>query len=267
MDTLPVELIKDFIPEGRRNRPGIKLKKKYITIHDTGNSNAGADALSHASYIKGDTAANIPVSWHVTIDEYRYVQHLPLNEVAWHAGDGRYGPGNTQSIGLEICMNSDGNRKKAEENAEFYTAWLMNRYSIPLENVVQHAKWINKNCPRILRGRAGGWEKFIDNVRAFYKEITSKGGDPLLEYAIVIFDDPDNDTVGPLARYLGCGVFYRDNYRDLVDENGNLKAKQVYVVGGSDILDEDGDQELIAGADRWLTANEVGKLIRDLRSK
>lgn len=160
-------MIQDFIPVDRRNRPGIKLNgPKYITIHDTANPNKGADALAHLKYLKSDTASNIPVSWHFTVDDKQIVQHLPLDEVGWHAGDGNKGPGNTSSIGIEICENSDGNRQKAEENAAELVADLLKYFSLPIESVVQHNKWTGKNCPHILRSRPGGWEGFIERVKA-----------------------------------------------------------------------------------------------------
>ena len=39
-----MNIVKEYIPAGRANRPGKGLVAKYITIHDTGNSDTGADA-------------------------------------------------------------------------------------------------------------------------------------------------------------------------------------------------------------------------------
>jgi N-acetylmuramoyl-L-alanine amidase len=141
---------------------------KYVTIHNTGNASKGAGAKNHASYVKGDTAANLPVSWHYTIDESSVYQHLPDNETAYHAGDGANGTGNAQSIGLEICMNSDGDLQKATDNAAQLTANLCKRYNIPIEDVVQHNRWSGKNCPQLLRsGKPYSWEAFISKVKSF----------------------------------------------------------------------------------------------------
>jgi len=159
-----MNIIQDFIPKGRRNRPGYELKPEYITIHDTANKRKGADALAHARYLKSESAAGVPVSWHFTVDDQRVVQHLPLNENGWHAGDGRNGPGNRTSIGVEICENADGNRGKAEENAAELVAWLLQRFELDIERVVQHHHWSGKNCPRVLRSRLGGWEAFLKAV-------------------------------------------------------------------------------------------------------
>jgi len=166
---MTVQIIQDFIPSGRRNRPGYKLTPKYITIHDTANTQAGADARAHAQYLKGSTAASLPVSWHYTVDDKVIYQHLPLNENGWHASDGANGPGNRQSIGIEICENRDGNRAAAEANAAWLTAKLLKDYDLGLDRVKQHYDWSGKNCPRVLRGRKGGWKNFLAAVEANLK--------------------------------------------------------------------------------------------------
>jgi len=52
-------IIEDLIPIERANRPGYALTPKFITIHDTGNPNVGANAKAHSIYIKGETAAKV----------------------------------------------------------------------------------------------------------------------------------------------------------------------------------------------------------------
>lgn len=183
----PIKLVVDLIPRGAKNRPGYQNPHTYITIHDTGNSGVGANAKAHASYVKGTAAANAKTSWHFTVDDEGAYQHLPLSETAFHAGDGN-GAGNRKSIGIEICMNSDGNRAKAEQNAAKLTAWLMHTYSIPLENVKQHFNWSGKNCPQVIRSRPNGWDEFLNKV---------KEANPMAEVTSV------NDIVWELADARG----------------------------------------------------------------
>ncbi len=165
---MAVQIIQDFIPSGRRNRPGYKLTPKYITIHDTANTQAGADAKAHAAYLKKNPPAS-EASWHFTVDDKVIYQHLPLNENGWHAGDGANGPGNRQSIGIEICENRDGNRAAAEANAAWLVAKLLKDYGLGLDRVKQHYDWSGKNCPRVLRGRKDGWKNFLAAVEAHLK--------------------------------------------------------------------------------------------------
>ncbi len=166
MTDLPI--IVDIIPAGRGNRPGIRLQGPlYITIHDTGNPGRGANAAAHSRYVRSNAAARLPASWHYTVDDRVIYKHLPLTEVAWHAGDGRRpAGGNTSSIAIEICENADGDRAKAEALAAGLVALLLAGFGLPLARVVQHNRWSGKDCPHILRHRAGGWDGFLQAVRA-----------------------------------------------------------------------------------------------------
>ncbi len=158
-----MEIISNIIPKGKANRPGKAMIPLYITIHETGNYSAGAK--SHGNYLKNTTAK---VSWHYTVDDNCAVQHLPTSETAYHAGDGANGRGNTKSIGIEICVNADGDFSKACENTAELVRKLMKAHNIPIENVVQHNRWNGKNCPQRLR--QSGWADFIKMCKAEPKE-------------------------------------------------------------------------------------------------
>src|SRR5699024_10603100 len=77
------------------------------------------------------------------------------------AGNKRY---NEQSIGIEICVNSDGDFKIAVDNAIELTKLLMSKHNIPVANVIQHNKASGKDCPRYLRSGDKGitWSQFVD---------------------------------------------------------------------------------------------------------
>jgi len=161
---------KDIIPSAYKNRPGIANPHLYITIHDTGNDGTGAGALNHAKYIKNIGKAGTMKSWHYTVDDTYAVQHLPVDETAFHAGDGT-GDGNRKSIGIEICRNRDGNLLRATDNAAALTGWLCYAYKIPVENIVQHYRWTKKDCPALLRsGRPYTWLAFLQRVQQFIED-------------------------------------------------------------------------------------------------
>lgn len=161
-----MNITQNLVPQGRKNRPGRANRLQYITIHNTGNTSRGANAQSHANYIKGSSAANIPVSWHYTVDDREIIQHIPDSEIAWHAGDGGSGTGNNASIAIEICMNSDGDLRKATDLAAKLTAHLCKKHGIKPENVVQHNRWSGKNCPQMLRkGKPYSFASFVNKVR------------------------------------------------------------------------------------------------------
>lgn len=157
-------IIQNIISKNRDNRPGYFMNPEYITIHDT--ASPDATAAAHGNYLtKNSIAEKLPVSWHFTIDDVDIVQHLPLNESGYHAGDGN-GPGNRKSIGIEICEFTNLNKRlKAEENAIEFIAYLAHALLIPITGIKQHHHWSGKNCPRILRGRVNGWQNFIEAVK------------------------------------------------------------------------------------------------------
>ncbi|PCK20250.1 N-acetylmuramoyl-L-alanine amidase [Bacillus pumilus] len=169
-----VKIIKDFIPRSNRNRPGNFMKPLYITVHNTANTDQGANALRHVNYVKNPNTAT---SWHFTVDDKVIYQHLPLNENGWHAGDGR-GTGNMKSIGIEICENSDGNFEKAVENAQWLIRQLVQDQGIPLANVVPHKRWSGKNCPRKLLNR---WDSFKAGIATAHtgEKATAKPATPV----------------------------------------------------------------------------------------
>lgn len=168
-----MNIIKKFIPAGTNARSGYAMTPQYITIHNTANTKAGANAKSHASYMTG-SGSKTTVSYHYVVDDKEAYQLLPDNEVAWHAGDGSNGTGNRKSLAIEICENSDGDLLKATNNTVELTAYLMKKYNIPLSKVVQHNNWSGKNCPnRIRAGQPYNWQTFINKVQASYNEGTT----------------------------------------------------------------------------------------------
>lgn len=133
----------------------------YITIHQTGNVNEGANALNHVRYINNGSTS----TWHYTVDSERIVQHFNDTVQCWHSGDGK-GKGNTQSIGVELCVNIDGDYLKTIDNAVKLVQHLMKVHNISISNVVQHNKWSGKNCPTQIRLGVYGvtWSEFISRV-------------------------------------------------------------------------------------------------------
>lgn len=166
------EIVQRILPAGLRNRPGIRRTPKYIVMHNT--ANPGATALGHASYMEriGRDPGADPKSWHYTVDDVRIVQHLPLNEVGFHASDGRNGPGNMYGIGIEVCEFDEPERQKAaEENAAWLVARLLRQYGWTLNHVRTHkdfAPW--KTCPRKLLPK---WESWLDRVRHYMGEASA----------------------------------------------------------------------------------------------
>uniref|UniRef100_UPI0024095D68 peptidoglycan recognition protein family protein n=1 Tax=Gracilibacillus dipsosauri TaxID=178340 RepID=UPI0024095D68 len=134
-------------------------KKQYITVHQTGNTSKGADAGAHARLQANGNSRN--ASWHYQVDDKEIIQSFEDSAQCWHAGDGR-GQGNLNSIGIELCINSDGDYKKTLEKGAELVRHLMAKYNIPISNIKQHNHWSGKNCPAQIRaGKEGiSWNDF-----------------------------------------------------------------------------------------------------------
>ena len=155
-----VKIKKQLVPSNIANRVtyGGENSKKYIVIHETANTRAGANANAHARLQASGNSRQ--ASWHYTVDDKEIVQSFSDNAQCWHAGNKYY---NENSIGIEICVNSDGDFKKAVDNAVKLTKYLMGKYKISADNVIQHNTASGKNCPRYLRSGEKGisWSQFI----------------------------------------------------------------------------------------------------------
>ena len=205
-----VAILVHTISFGRKNRPGRDTNPdSWITIHETGNTAAGADAAAHGNYLDSDAGEKDMVSWHYTVDDHAIVQHLPDYETAYHAGDGAAGPGNATSIGIEICVNAGGDFAKAKANAAALVRLLMAEHGIPIDHVVQHNHWSGKDCPYNIRHTAGAWEGFL----ALCRGETPAGGVSELDtdvdklYAAGLIDSPD---------YWKTGDYSAENVQALI---------------------------------------------------
>lgn len=143
----------------------------YIVIHDSGNPGEGANAMAHYNYFNG---GNRNASADFFVDDTQIVQINDYTKYyTYHCGDGKgkYGITNANSIGIEICVNSDGNYQKAYDKAVELTKHLMKELNIPDSRVVRHYDASRKNCPASMS--KDNWALW----NAFKKKITANEGD------------------------------------------------------------------------------------------
>lgn len=148
----------DHIPKTTQNnrRPGHKMTPEYITIHST--ANPDSTAQNERDWLTNPQNTRT-ASWHIVVDDKQAVEAIPLDEVAWHAGDGGQGTGNRKTIGIEICES--GNRTKTIENAVKLVAKLLHERNWGTDRLRRHYDWSKKNCPRIMSSNNwSGWNSF-----------------------------------------------------------------------------------------------------------
>ena len=161
----------DLIPKSNKtSRPQIPMEAENTTVHTTGNTARGSNAKMHTTYVDNVDGY---ISWHFTVGDDAIYQELPINEVGWHAGDGRKGPGNRTSIGVEICVNEDGDFAKAIKNA-YNLFILLEKHDAKLGILYPHQKWSGKYCPRQILDKPDGFEGFVRDYKE-YKEKKEKG--------------------------------------------------------------------------------------------
>lgn len=141
---------------------------KYIVVHDTGNTDSGANAERHYRNFNGGNRGS---SADIFVDD---TQALQVNDYhtyySWHCGDGhgKYGITNNNSVGVEMCINSDGDYDKAFENTVEVVKQLMTELNIDAAHVVRHYDASRKNCPASMSGN--GWAKWLEFKRRLTEE-------------------------------------------------------------------------------------------------
>lgn len=139
---------------------------KYLVIHDTGNDSKGADTMAHYRYFNG---SNRNASAHYFVDDKQVVQLVGDSLSAWHVGDGRgrYGITNANSLGIEMCINSDGNYAKMYYHTVELAKNIMQKFNIPIERVVRHYDASRKSCPNHMRkSNWQAWAQFKRDIQA-----------------------------------------------------------------------------------------------------
>ncbi|OTZ47998.1 N-acetylmuramoyl-L-alanine amidase [Bacillus thuringiensis] len=146
-----------------------------ITFHNTYND---ASASAEVRNVRNNSTGT---SFHTAVDDFEVQQVVPFDRNAWHAGDGTYGAGNRNSIGVEICYSMSGGERyrKAELNAIEHISDLMVRFNIPISKVKTHQERNGKYCPhRMLDEGRVGWFKEQCERRANEKR-NGGGGAPI----------------------------------------------------------------------------------------
>jgi N-acetylmuramoyl-L-alanine amidase len=140
-----LQVNKRYIHPLSHNRPAYPMTPAGLLYHTTNNWSDTAGADMHAKYMS--TTPRV-VSWHDTVDSLKWIQHIPHNENAWHAGDGGKGFYNRNFIGLEICCNRVDQGQPLDrdtyENAVDVAAQIIIEHDLTI--LEPHHRVKGKNC-------------------------------------------------------------------------------------------------------------------------
>ena len=198
IDGIPIK-VQIVQPKGKKNvRTLIKMKECIgITNHNTGNTTPTAGDEMHAKWMQNVENADIQyVSVPLYVDHDSITQVVPLDEVCYHAGDGK-GDGNYKTIGIEICENA--NVLKAEENSKKLNAALLLTY--PKWKVFKHQDWSGKFCPRVILAR-NGWHQFVEDINSYVKGANATEKKQEQKLTIILKHGMNNQYVKTLQEQL-----------------------------------------------------------------
>lgn len=263
--TEDIKIIKDIVypntvkqlrPGNGRN--GVKMPggPQYIVIHDTGmtHEDDDADGLSRYIHAQANSETGRVASWHFSIDDKKVYQHIPTDEIGWHAGDGsrgfgeqkfneksqKYdiGGGNQNGIGIETCINPDNDYELTLKRTAKLTAKLLYKYRLGIERVKQHYDFSSKICPNVIINSRGLWEVFLKDVEAhlllepFNHKVEMKweNSHPQIIEASGRINTPIIDTIVNLKLSLVIDSFSKDyHYQVLVKGlSAKERIKQTY---------------------------------------
>ena len=127
--------------------PGRTQPIEYIVVHYT--ANKGDTAKDNVDYFSRTVTGT---SAHYFVDENEVCQSVQDTDVAWHCGrsDGQYKHPycrNSNSIGIEMCNSLKAVPEAVKQRTAAFVRELMERYGVPLENVLRHYDETGKEGP------------------------------------------------------------------------------------------------------------------------
>ena len=170
-------ITKEFLTN-RRTRPALRDREWYtirklkgVVMHWTANEGIGADAMGNRQYFN---TTNRFASAHYIVDDKSIVQCLPDDEVGYHVGSRYYKPfgeaimeddltPNYFLLGIEMCVNADGDWNKTYQNSVHLAQHLLNKYSFTLRDLYRHYDITGKDCPKMMI-KESDWQKFRGEV-------------------------------------------------------------------------------------------------------
>ncbi|ADI02436.1 MAG TPA: hypothetical protein GXX39_10400 [Syntrophothermus lipocalidus] len=182
-----------WLTVGKGGRPGRNITPKGLVIHWTANRSYGANARRNRDYFENHPEKKVAA--HYTVDDSEVVQCVPENEMAYHVGGQKYTEKalrilgsypNSTTIGIEMCVNRDGDFAKTYKQTVQLAAEVLKRHNLGTGDLWRHYDVTGKDCPRYFvddntarefgfTDAASGWRGFIADVKAELARLTDSG--------------------------------------------------------------------------------------------
>lgn len=205
---------------GHRSKGAIK----FIAIHWTANTSAGANGDAHYRYFNNN---NVGASAHYFVDSKGITQIVGDSTVAYAVGGNQgYGTGlngctNYNSISIEMCVNKDGDFNKTLELTIELVKELKTKY--PKARICRHWDCTRKDCPSGFTGRNNAkWNKFLADTKKPKKfkiniekdsEITMRNASNKKQ-CVMYYKDANEHTARVIS-YIKRIPCFKDNGKDL----------------------------------------------------
>lgn len=203
---------------GSNYRKGRTGPISYIVIHYTAGD--GDTAKGNCSYFHSN--ANRGASAHYFVDENGWEQSVEDCDTAWHCGAASYkhpSCRNGNSLGIELCSRKDIEGTyyflpETVSNAVELTRQLMERYQIPVGNVVRHYDVTGKQCPAPFVKNQRAWEAFKEELEdKMSAENTDEEDDDMIRYHSI--DEMPSYYREEAAQLVNSGALQGDTSGDL----------------------------------------------------
>lgn len=154
--------------------PGRCMPIQYIVLHYT--AGRGDSAAGNVKYFQNNV---VKASAHWFVDDKGWMSSVDESDTAWSVGTaGVYTQKhprcfNDNSISIEMCCQSDRYTisEATVQNAIKLTRQLMQKYNIPIENVLRHWDVVNKKCPASWVDDEQKWRDFKEELDMTGEEI------------------------------------------------------------------------------------------------
>lgn len=149
-DNMTYSIQEKLIHVNPKTRPGTKIKVAGVVIHWTANEGKGAGNENHYNYFNKGT---VYASAHYFVDSKGILRIIPENEMAYHVGAKTYKTKqfgaypNDKLIGVEMCVNSDGNFSETYKRSVWLVADILRRHKLGIDVLVRHFDVTGKACP------------------------------------------------------------------------------------------------------------------------
>ena len=140
----------------------------WVVVHESGMARPGEDAKLLAQTQYNNVYVNSTyreASWNYQVDQGVIYQSFEDTMACWHAGGTHpseiYAHCNSSSIGIEMCINVDGNYDGSMHHDTKLVAMLCYKYNLTVDNIKRHYDMSGKECPAYMI-RTNRWSQFLE---------------------------------------------------------------------------------------------------------